>query len=78
MPDSTPSQSSPLPWDVLIRVYRHSAQSTLAALCLVSRETLEDVGPLLYRHLELRTLDQAQRLFCKVVRRSAFSVLDKC
>lgn len=62
-----PSPAPTFPPEIKAAVFALCDQATLAILCLVSLETLELAGPLLYARIELHTLRQAQLLFCDLV-----------
>lgn len=70
MPADDPSPSHPLPAlpaEVKALVFSHCDQATLAAICRASFQSLALAAPLLYVDVELRTIEQAQLLFCDLV-----------
>ena len=56
--------SRPLPWDILLLVIAHSANSTLTSLACVSLDLLKASTSLLYRDITITSLKQLQALFC--------------
>ena len=65
-PSYTASFAHSLPWEVIGAVCEQADEATLVQLCLVSFGMLELAGPLLYRHVNIATVDRMHSFYIKV------------
>lgn len=57
-----------LPNEIKALIFSYCDPAALAAICCTSFQSLALAAPLLYTDIELRTVEQAQLLFCNLVR----------
>ena len=53
-----------LAWDVLVHIFKESDPSTLAILGRVSLDFLTATSPILYKHVETKSVESLEMLFC--------------
>lgn len=64
--------ASSLPWEMLQHIYSHCDTCTLAVLCLVSFESWKMAGPVLYEHVDLKSVDGVKAFFFLVSTKASF------
>jgi len=60
-----PSLRRHLPWDILLSIFKEADPSTLAALGRVSFDFLASTSSLLYREVEVKSVEELEMLFCE-------------